>query len=131
DVAFLALIHFTCTYRQPGSCCPTCRLSRVYYPYVSPGPLLPGTRHPPRCRGGAGPRILTRRTDPSPSSVLSRLTSTVASSRTWVAQAVESAVTVSWPSAKLSGRVCAARSAPTISAHRPNTEPIAARCCQP
>jgi hypothetical protein len=30
DVAFLALIHFTCTYRQPGSCCPTCRLSRTY-----------------------------------------------------------------------------------------------------
>src|SRR5690242_6335443 len=101
------------------------------YPYVSPGPLLPGTRQPPRWRGAAGPRTLTRRTEPSPSSELSRLTSTGASSRTWVAQAVESAVTASSPSAKLSGWVCAARSAPTISAHRPNTDPIAARCCQP
>ena len=40
-----------------------------------------------------------------------------------MAQAAESAATTSSPSSKASGLVCAARSGPTISAHRPNTAP--------
>ena len=96
DVAVVALNSFYLlvpTARAVLAPSRTCRAARG----------RPGTRQPPRCRGGAGPRTLTRRTVPSPSSALSRRTSCGASSRTWVAQAVESAVTASSPSANASG----------------------------
>src|SRR5262249_12287256 len=98
------LTYFTCLHRQPQPYRPTRRHVPTgpdrYQPYVSRGPRLPCTRHWPGRRGWApGPSTLTRRTAPSPSSALSLRTRSAASSRSWVAQAVESAMTVSSPSA--------------------------------
>ena len=123
--------------RTPASVCPGAHhyftwTDRQPQPYVSRGPRLPRTRHSPGLRAAVtGPRTFTRCTDPSPSSTLSRRTSWAASSRSWVAQAVESAATVSSPSVSDSGVVWAASSGPTISAHRPNTEPVAAASVHP
>ena len=54
-----------------------------------------------------------------------------ASSRSWVAQAVDSASRVSSPSSSLTGRQCGATSAPTTRSHAPNTVASAAGRCQP
>jgi hypothetical protein len=70
-------------------------------------------------------------TVPFPSSVFSLCTSVAASNLTCVAQAVESAMTSSSPSVKAPGLVWAAIAAPTISSHRPNTDPTAAAVRQP
>ena len=78
-----------------------------------------------RCRGGrgrgpgAGPATTTARpgrgcaacvTTPSPTSAAIRTSSLPASSRSWVAHAVDSASTVSSPSSSFTGRQCAATS---------------------
>jgi hypothetical protein len=68
---------------------------------------------------------------PAPSSSAKRFCSWGASSRSWVAQASESAVIQSSPSSNDSGLVWAASWGPTISGHLPKMPPTAARCCQP
>ena len=66
--------------------------------------------------GPAGSAPSSAVTVPCPRSSLRRRTTLGASSLSWVAQAVESVRTTSLPSAKVSGVVWAAISAPTISA---------------
>ena len=59
------------------------------------------------------------------------LSSDAASIRSWVAQAVDSASTVSSPSSSLIGRLCWAMSAPTTFSQAPKTVASAAGFCQP
>ena len=83
---------------------------------------------PARC---VGPTTTTRRTVPSPSSSLSRLTRLGARRRTWVAQAVESARTVSSASVYRSALVWAATSGPTMWSHRARAPATATSVVEP
>src|SRR5260370_16818946 len=76
--------HFTWEYRPAQ-------------PYVSRGPRPSRTRHWPGWRGAAGPRTLTRRTAPSPSSALSLRTSPPPTTRTSLAHPLEPPATVTPP----------------------------------
>ena len=71
--------------------------------------------------GPRGPSTSITVTVPCPSSSLSRRTTVGASSRSWVAQAVESVRTTSRPSSNDSGVQWAATSSPTSSAQRAKT----------
>src|SRR6478736_3571517 len=105
----------------PGGLTPRDRSpqTRAAQPYVSRGPG-PWDRRSPRLQVGAlGPSTFSSATVPSPTSASSRDRIEEDSSRIWVAQAVESARTVSTPSAKVSGVQWAATSPPTMLAHRP------------
>src|SRR5690625_282390 len=70
-------------------------------------------------------------TTPSPTSSASRRSSWGWSSRSWVAQAVESARTTSTASSKVSTTQWSASWSPTISRHRPTTPPMLTGALQP
>ena len=91
-----------------------------------------GSAGRPRFHDGAlGPTTLSSLTAPAPISSSIRASIDDASRRIWVAQAVESARTVSTPSTKVSGSTWPAMSGPTISGHRPITEPTATSTFHP
>ena len=105
-----------------------------------PGGLGPSPGSGPCSSSGRpGPTTVTRVTVPSPRSAFSRATRVGASSRTWVAHAVDSARTVSTPSRHPSGRQWAARlrrrrpgpTCPPRRRPRPRWPPLVARPGRP
>src|ERR1700744_4917881 len=81
--------------------------------------------------GAAGPVILTLFTTRSPTSAAILASTWFWMIRNWVAQAVDSAATVSTPSRKLVGVAWSAMFDPTTAGHRPKTAPSATRDDQP
>src|SRR6478672_12895047 len=104
---------------------PARRLGCRRYPYVSLGPRPLTVRPPLRQFGAAGPSTWMLVTTPSPSSVRNFSSRLLLSSRSCVAQAVESVRTCKVVSVKLSGVQCAEISGPTSTAHCAMTEPTA------
>src|ERR1700744_2520330 len=81
--------------------------------------------------GATGPVILRLFTTPSPTSAAIFASTWLWMIRNWVAQAVDSAATVSTPSRKLVGVAWSAMFEPTTAGHRPKTAPSATRDDQP
>jgi len=103
----------------------------VHQPYVSLGPRPFTTRGPARQEGASGPRTVMPETRFCPTtSVIWRCRESV-NSRTWVAQAVESARRTSSPSVQDSMTTCAATSGPTTCDQDSANWARAADPCQP